>query len=297
MVVVFDDLHWGEPTLFDLVEHVTDLSRLAPIFRLCVARPELMERRAGWGGGKLNATAVLLETLDEEQTDTLIEVLAGTGLHLSEELRDKVRHVAGGSPLFVEETLTLVAEAKTGDIEVPPNVYALLAARLDQLESKERRVLERGAVESQTFHLGAVPALSPTEPEVPSCLVGLVRKDLIRPDRPAVPGDDAFRFRHLLLRNAAYDGLAKSARADLHVRVARWLAEAAPDLVGSPRALARSHVVLAATLSGHVSASLDDHRLAALHEDARRAMQGSEEGPLGAGVCAPQGGSVSRYEW
>ena len=174
---------------------------------------------------------MLLETLDEEQTDTVIEVLAGTGLHLSEELRDKVRHVAGGSPLFVEETLTLVAEAKTGDIEVPPNVYALLAARLDQLESKERRVLERGAVGGQTFHLGAVPALSPTEPEVPSCLVGLVRKDLIRPDRPAVPGDDAFRFRHLLLRNAAYDGLAKSARANLHVRVARWLAEAAPDLV------------------------------------------------------------------
>ncbi len=231
VVVIFDDLHWGEPTLFDLVEHVTDLSRSAPIFLLCVARPELMERRAGWGGGKLNATAVLLEPLDDEETDTLIEVLCGSGLHLSEELRDKVRHVAGGNPLFVEETLTLVAEAKTGDIEVPPSVHALLAARLDQLESKELRALERGAVEGQTFHLGAVLALSPTEPEVPSCLVGLVRKDLIRPDRPTLPGDDAYRFRHLLIRDAAYDGLAKSVRADLHVRLAHWLTQAAPDLV------------------------------------------------------------------
>jgi tetratricopeptide (TPR) repeat protein len=231
LVVVFDDLHWGEPTLFDLIEHVTDLSRSVPIFLLCVARPELMDRRPGWGGGKLNATAVLLEPLDEEETDTLIEELAGSGVHLSKELRDKVRHAAGGNPLFVEEMLSLVTDAKTSDVEVPPSVHALLAARLDQLESKELRVLERGAVEGQSFHLGAIRALSPTEPEVPSCLVGLVRKDLIRPDHPTLPGDDAFRFRHLLIRDAAYDGLAKSVRADLHVRFAHWLAQAVPDLV------------------------------------------------------------------
>ncbi len=231
LVVVFEDLHWGEPTLFDLIEHVTDLSRSASIFLLCVARPELMERRAGWGGGKLNATALLLEPLDEEETDTLIEVLAGSGVHLSAELRDKVRHAAGGNPLFVEEMLSLVTDAKTRDIEVPPSVHALLAARLDQLESKELRALERGAVEGQSFHLGAVCALSPTEPEVPSCLVGLVRKDLIRPERPTLPGDDAFRFRHLLIRDAAYDGLAKSVRADLHVRFAHWLTQAVPHLV------------------------------------------------------------------
>ncbi len=231
LVVVFDDLHWGEPTLFDLIEHVTDLSRSAPIFLLCVARPELLERRPGWGGGKLNATTVLLEPLDDQETDALIGELARPGVHLSSELRDKVRRAAGGNPLFVEEMLSLVSDAKASEIEVPPSVRALLAARLDQLESKELRILERGAVEGQSFHLGAVRALSPTEPEVPSCLLSLVRKDLIRPDRPTLPGGDAFRFRHLLIRDAAYDGLAKSARADLHVRFASWLAEAAPDLV------------------------------------------------------------------
>ncbi len=231
LVVVFDDLHWGEPTLFDLIEHVTDLSRSARIFLLCVARPELMERRAGWGGGKLNATALLLEPLDEVETDTLIDELAGSGVHLSKELRDKVRHVAGGNPLFVEEMLTLVSDAKTSDVDVPPSVHALLAARLDQLESKERRVLERGAVEGQSFHLGAIRALSPTEPEVPSCVVSLVRKDLIRPERSTLAGDDAFRFRHLLIRDAAYDGLAKSVRAELHVRFAHWLTQVAPHLV------------------------------------------------------------------
>lgn len=233
LVVVFDDLHWGEPTLFDLIEHVTDLSRSAPIFLLCVARPELMERRPGWGGGKLNATAMLLEPLDDDETDTLIAEFAGAGAgrHLSKELRDKVRHAAGGNPLFVEEMLSLVTDAKTSAIEVPPSVHALLAARLDQLESTDLRLLERGAVEGQSFHLGAVRALSYTEPEVLSRLAGLVRKDLIRPDRPTFPGDDAFRFRHLLIRDAAYDGLAKSVRANLHARFAHWLAQAAPDLV------------------------------------------------------------------
>jgi class 3 adenylate cyclase/tetratricopeptide (TPR) repeat protein len=231
LVVVFDDLHWGEPTLFDLIEHVTDLSRSAPIFLLCIARPELMERRLAWGGGKLNATTVLLEPLDDQETDNLIDELLGSQEHLANELRERVRRAAGGNPLFVEEMLTLATDSKTGEIEVPASVHALLAARLDQLGSKERRVLERGAVEGQSFHLGAVSALSPTEPDVQSRLVGLVRKDLIRPDRAILSGDDAFRFRHLLIRDAAYDGLAKSVRADLHVRFAHWLARAAPDLV------------------------------------------------------------------
>lgn len=231
LVVVLDDVHWGEPTLFDLLEHVTDLSRSAPLFLLCIGRPELMDRRPGWGGGKLNATTVLLEPLNDEEADALIDVLVGAHGVLAAELRAKVRGAAGGNPLFVEEMLTLAADAREGEITVPPTIHALLSARLDQLATSERRVLERGAVEGQSFHAGAVRALAPDVQGVPSHLVDLVRKDLIRPDRSALPGDDAFRFRHLLIRDAAYDGLAKSVRADLHTRFATWLLDAAPDLV------------------------------------------------------------------
>ena len=233
IVVVFDDLHWGEPTLFDLIEHVTDLSRSAPILLLCVARPELMDRRPAWGGGKLNATALLLEPLDPTEADALIDELVNPA-ELAPELRARLKAAAGGNPLFVEEMLRFAADTRRPDdpdLAIPPTIHALLAARLDQLDETERHALERGSVEGQSFHLGAVSALSPEDHEIPSRLLGLVRKDLIRPDRATLPGDDAFRFRHLLIRDAAYDRLAKSARADLHVRFAEWLSERAPELV------------------------------------------------------------------
>jgi tetratricopeptide (TPR) repeat protein len=231
VVVVFDDLHWGEPTLFDLVEHVTDLSRSAPILLLCVARPELMERRPGWGGGRLNATALLLEPLADDESDQLIDSLVEGPAGLDDTLRAKVRRVAGGNPLFVEEMLRYLSDgASTSGTDVPPTIHALLAARLDQLDAADRSVLERGSVEGQSFHRKAVEALGEAGGELASRLVGLVRKDLLRPDRATLPGDDAFRFRHLLIRDAAYDSLPKSTRAGLHERFAEWLADTAPDL-------------------------------------------------------------------
>jgi class 3 adenylate cyclase/tetratricopeptide (TPR) repeat protein len=221
LVVVFDDLHWGEETFFDLVEHVTDLARDAPLLVLCMARPELLDRRPGWGGGKLNATTVLLEPLSLEETETLLDSLGC----VVPDLRERIREAAEGNPLFVEEMLTLVHESGGGDVAVPPTIQALLAARLDQLDPAERGVLERGAVEGRVFHRGAVQALAPEEGQVVSRLTSLVRKELVRPDKPQVPGEDAFRFRHLLVRDAAYDALPKAIRADLHERFARWLEE------------------------------------------------------------------------
>ena len=116
-----------------------------------------------------------------------------------------------------------------GDVIVPPTLQALLAARLDQLEPAERNVLERGAIEGEIFHRGAVQALTPDEPQVTPRLAALVRKELIRPDRPQLAGDDGFRFRHILIRDAAYDALPKSVRADLHARFATWLERTAPS--------------------------------------------------------------------
>jgi class 3 adenylate cyclase len=227
VVCVFDDIHWGEETFLDLVEHVADLSRDAPILLLCSARPELLDRRAGWAGGKVNATTVLLEPLRPEDADAMIEALG----HVDATLAERIREAAEGNPLFVEQMVALVKESGNGDVVVPPTIQALLAARLDQLEPSERAVLERGSVEGRVFHRGAVEALAPEEAGVVTRLTSLVRKELVRPDKPVFSGDDAFRFRHMLIRDAAYDALPKSTRADLHERFAEWLGSHGRDLL------------------------------------------------------------------
>jgi class 3 adenylate cyclase/tetratricopeptide (TPR) repeat protein len=232
LVVVFDDVHWGEPAFLDLVEHVADLSRGVPILLLCVARPELLDHRPAWGGGKLNATNVLLEPLGSDDSRELIESL----LHsepIEDVLRDRILESASGNPLFVEEMVAMLSERGQEDVSVPPTIHALLAARLDQLDSAERGVLERGAVEGQVFHRGAVAALAPDETGVDGRLVALVRKDLVRPEPPLVVEDEAFRFRHLLIRDTAYEALPKAVRAELHERFAGWLQSHAAELIES----------------------------------------------------------------
>ena len=121
--------------------------------------------------------------------------------------------------------------AGDAEVEVPPTLKALLAARLDQLDEAERRVLERGSVEGEIFHRGAVQALAPEETQVTTRLAALVRHQLVRPDRAQLAGDDGYRFRHLLIRDAAYDALPKAVRADLHARFADWLDEHGEALV------------------------------------------------------------------
>jgi class 3 adenylate cyclase/tetratricopeptide (TPR) repeat protein len=230
LVVLLDDMHWGEPAFLDLVEHVADWSREAPILLLCLARPELLDRRPGWSGGKLNATSVLLEPLARAEAEHLVDGLLG-GIELDPDLRERILAAADGNPLFVEEMLAMVDERGAGDVSVPPTIQALLAARIDQLPHSEREALERGAVEGQVFHRGTVQALARGDASVASHLMGLVRKELVRPSPPVLPGDDAFRFRHLLIRDAAYEALPKTTRADLHERFADWFAERGADLV------------------------------------------------------------------
>jgi len=227
LVVVFDDIHWGEPSFLDLIEHIADLSRDAPILLLCMGRPELLDTRPGWSGGKLNATTVLLEPLGREETDQLVRGLLSES---DESLVGRIGDAAGGNPLFVEEMVELARESD-GEVAVPPTIHALLAARLDGLPADERAVLERGSVEGQVFHRGAVLALAPDEGQVDSRLVALVRKELVRPDPPTIAADEAYRFRHLLVRDAAYESLPKASRAVLHERFASWLEEFGADLV------------------------------------------------------------------
>jgi class 3 adenylate cyclase/tetratricopeptide (TPR) repeat protein len=231
VVCLVDDIQWGEDTFLELVEYVADLSRDAPILLVCMARPELLDRRPTWAGGKLNATSVLLEPLSELETDELISRLLA-GSTLDGDLQTRIRRAAGGNPLYVEEMLALVGESGNGaDVTVPPTIQALLAARLDQLDAPERQILERGSVEGETFHRGGVAALGAADTQLDSRLTALVRKDLVRPERAQLTGEDGYRFRHLLIRDAAYAALPKATRAELHERFASWLEERGAELV------------------------------------------------------------------
>jgi class 3 adenylate cyclase/tetratricopeptide (TPR) repeat protein len=223
-VVVVDDLQWAEPVFVDLVEHVADISRDAPIFLLCVARTELLDTRPGWGGGKLNATSLLLEPLGAEECAELMERLVPDA-ELDAGLRERITVASAGNPLFVEEMLAMVREQGDGDVVVPPTIQALLQARIDSLDGDVRTIMERGSVEGEVFHRGAVAELSPdtVRGDVGSHLTTLVRKELIRSTTPTFPDDEGFRFRHLLIRDAAYESLPKATRAELHERFADWL--------------------------------------------------------------------------
>jgi class 3 adenylate cyclase/tetratricopeptide (TPR) repeat protein len=243
LVIVFDDLHWAEPTLLDLLDHVADLSRDAPILLFCMTRPELLDERPGWGGGKFNATSVLLEPLSEPETHELVDNLL-EHTDLDEQLRTRILQAAEGNPLYLEELLSMLVEngllvretkwVTTGDvadIPVPPTVQALLAARLDRLSDAERGLLGRASVVGKVFYVGAVAALSPEEEraDITAAMTALVRKGLIRPNRSDLGREEAYRFHHLLLRDAAYQTVTKEMRADLHERFAAWLETAMGD--------------------------------------------------------------------
>jgi class 3 adenylate cyclase/tetratricopeptide (TPR) repeat protein len=244
LVVVFDDIHWGEPTFLDLIEHIADWSRDAPILLVCIARPELLETRAHWGGGKLNTVSILLEPLTATESERLIHHLLGE-LALPEEVRLRVHEAAEGYPLFVEEMLSMLVEAgllrrengrwsapaDAARLPVPATINLLLASRLDRLPDEERRVLERASVEGKVFHRGAVRHLSGSEASsaVDRVLMGLVRKELIRPEAAALRGEDGFGFRHILIRDAAYQSIPKHTRAGFHEHYASWLEAKAAD--------------------------------------------------------------------
>jgi class 3 adenylate cyclase/tetratricopeptide (TPR) repeat protein len=257
LVLVFDDIHWGEQTFLDLVEHVADWSRGSPILLLCMARPDLLDVRSGWGGGKLNAATVSLEPLSGEQSGRLIVNLLGSA-ELPAEVEQRIVETAEGNPLFVEETLAMliddgrvvrkdgrwVAAGELLDVTVPPSIQALLASRLDRLTPEERETLEAAAVVGKEFFAGAVRDLvgSDAASRVSGDLMALVRKELIRPDRSTLPGEDAFRFRHLLIRDAAYDAMPKAQRAELHERFAAWLERTAGDAVSEQEDIVGYHL-------------------------------------------------------
>jgi class 3 adenylate cyclase/predicted ATPase len=218
VVIVLEDVHWAEPTLLDVVERLTATMRDTPVLVLCLARPEFFDDRGAWGRGALNATTILLEPLDSNESEQLVANLSGPSI--PRPLIATITDVAEGNPLFLEEMVAMVVEDPT-TVSVPPTIHALLTARLERLPQPERDVLAAASVLGRFFSQGGVEELLSTA--VGEQLESLVRKELVRP-RPAASGDAReFRFRHILIRDAAYGALPKERRAEWHARVAEWL--------------------------------------------------------------------------
>ncbi len=244
LAVVFDDIHWGEATFLDLVEYLAGWSTGAPILLLCLTRPDLMDSRPAWGTAVPDATSIRLDPLTEEDSERLIDNLLGRA-PLDEEVRARIRLAAEGNPLFVEEILRMLVDdgllqlddgrwGAAGDLEsisIPPTISALLSARLERLSREELAVVQRAAVVGKVFWWGAVAELSPVAEQstVGGHLQALVRKELVRPDRSRFTDEDAFRFSHILIRDAAYAGTTKELRAELHEGFADWVERRTAD--------------------------------------------------------------------
>jgi class 3 adenylate cyclase/tetratricopeptide (TPR) repeat protein len=223
LVVVVDDVHWAEPALLDLILDVVGRAA-APILAVCPAREELLDRRPDWAAAGRRGGVIRLQPLSRTDSARLVGALASR--RRARVRRAEVMAAAEGNPLFLEQLVAMRADDPAG--MTPPTIQALLAARVDGLPSAERRILEAASVEGRGFHRGAVTRLLAGEDvAIAAGLDALVRRDLVRPDVPEFPGEAGYRFTHILVRDAAYDLIAKRRRADLHVAYAEWLGEAA----------------------------------------------------------------------
>ncbi len=261
LVLVFEDVHYGQAALVDLVDHLASWIRDVPVLLLCLARPELLDTHRQWAGGQRNAASLTLGPLSAEESRGLLVALAGKTLE--EVGLARIAATAGGNPFFLEQLLAHVGERGTNaaDLGLPPVLQALLAARLDLLGPQERALLEHGAVEGEVFHLGSVLALSEdlSRSDAEGVLHELLRRDLLRPEKPALAGEHAVRFRHELIREAAYESLPKADRAHLHELHARWL-ETLGAAVPEPDARIGFHLERASSLAREVGADGDEDR-------------------------------------
>jgi class 3 adenylate cyclase/tetratricopeptide (TPR) repeat protein len=237
-LILIEDVHWAEPTLLDLVEYLALGMNEAPVQLVCTARPELMERRPGWLTAIPHAVTIALEPFDGNDSEMLLSNLLGDGA-VAIELGRRISDASGGNPLYIEEILSVLVDdgllarhdgrwVLTGDVStlrVPPTIQALLSARIDRLAAPERAVLDRAAVVGRIFYWRAVAELSSeaARRQVGAQLLSLARKGFIVPTQSDLPGEDAYRFRHVLIRDAAYEGVPKAIRAELHARLAQWL--------------------------------------------------------------------------
>jgi class 3 adenylate cyclase/tetratricopeptide (TPR) repeat protein len=272
MTLVFEDVHWGEDPLLELIEQLATL-RDAPILILCLARPELLETHPRWGAGRLRATAIELEPLAPDESEELIDALL-RGQDLDHGARTTLLEKTGGNPLFLEETVRMLQESGDGVVDrIPDTVQALIAARIDRLGSEEKLLLQRAAVIGRVFWRGALEHLS-TGLDVAGLLDSLLEREfVVAEERSSLAGDRAFQFKHVLIREVAYSSISKAQRADDHRRFAEWIASHTSGELAEIRAhhLDRA-TALVVELEGVVPDDLAHEAAGALEEAGRRSL-------------------------
>ena len=245
LVLVFEDLHWADEAMLDFVDYLVDRSRSVPVLALCTARPELLARRRGWGGGKVNSSTILLSPLSEDETSSLVSALLGD-TSIETGVRERLLESAGGNPLYAEEFARMLVERPAENV-VPETVQGMIAARIDTLPPEEKGLLQAAAIVGRVFWLGALGRERWTLEER---LHSLERKEFIRRElRSSVAGEDEYVFRHALVRDVAYEQIPRSERADMHRGAAEWI-----ESLGRPD----DH---AETLAHHYAAALEFARV------------------------------------
>jgi class 3 adenylate cyclase/tetratricopeptide (TPR) repeat protein len=284
LVVVFEDLHWADLAMLEFVEHLVDWSTGVPLLVISLARPELYERRQGWGGGKKNSTTIALSPLTTEETARLISALLSQAV-LPAATQHALIERAGGNPLYAEEFVRMLFDrgilerrdrvvhvASGVEIPVPETVQALIAARLDTVPSDRKAVLHDAAVVGKVFWSGAVSFIGGGQlRDVEEGLHELVRKELVRPARGSSVADQAeYSFWHLLVRDVAYGQIPRAARARKHRAAAEWIESIAGDRITDHAELLAHHDVQALELARATGA---DGELAHLEERSRRSLE------------------------
>ena len=225
LVLVFEDLHWADDGLLDFIDQLVDWARSAPILVLCTARPELLQRRPGWGGGKANASTLSLRPLEDEDTARLFSALLERAV-LPADTQSVLLARAAGNPLYAEQYARMLLErGDADDLPLPETVQGIIAARLDGLSDSEKTLLQDASVVGKVFWLGSLRTIGGIE-RVPAegALLGLERKELVqRARRSSVEGEGEYAFRHLLVRDVAYGQIPRAARADKHRAAAQWV--------------------------------------------------------------------------
>ena len=277
LILVFEDLHWADDGLLDFVDHLADWATTVPLLIVATARPELLDRRADWGGGKRNAFTLSIGALSDEETAILLQRLLDRAV-LDADAQQAVLQRAEGNPLYAEEYARMLAEHDGGDLPLPETVQGLIAARIDGLAPAEKALLQDASVVGKVFWPGAL-----SEADT-NALHGLERKEFIRRDRrSSIAGETQYAFLHALVRDVAYGQIPRAERAEKHHRAAEWLSSLAGDRAEDHAEMLAHHYHEALSLAeaaGLDTTALRDPARQAFADGAQRALS------LGAGSVA-----------
>ncbi len=272
LVLVFEDLHWADDGLLDFVDHLADWATTVPILIVATARPELLDRRPGWGGGKRDAFTLSIGALTDDETAQLLHRLLDRAV-LDADAQRAVLRQAEGNPLYAEEYARMLADHPGGDLPLPENIQGLIAARIDGLLPEEKALLQDASVVGKVFWPGALESADP------AALHALERKEFVRRDRrSSIAGETQYAFLHALVRDVAYGQIPRADRGEKHRRVAEWLGSLAGDRADDYAEMLAHHYREALALA--VAAGADT---AALREPARKALAEAAQHALALG--------------